>query len=65
MSADKKIARKDLPRPEENDVRHQNQEEYDEKPKDQKVAKEPGEASNRGNAKRRRVNYVIKDLPIY
>lgn len=68
MSADKKITRNDLPRPEKTDVRHQHQEEYDAKPKEPKAAKETKEsveAANRGNTKKRRVNYVIKDLPIY
>jgi len=54
MPADKKIDTDKLPRPEKEDRQHQNQEEFDDK---NKVVKE--------RTKSKKVNYVIRDLPIY
>jgi hypothetical protein len=54
MSADKKIDREKLPHPEKNDKRNKSQEEFDNKAKDDK-----------GRMKPKKVNYVVKDLPIY
>lgn len=54
MPADKKIDKDKLPRPEKEDKRHQSQEEFDDVNKVQKEKK--------GSKK---VNYVVKDLPIY
>jgi len=54
MPADKKINRDKLPHPEKEDKKGQNQEEFDDK---NKVIKE--------RMKSKKVNYVIKDLPIY
>jgi hypothetical protein len=54
MPADKKINKNNLPHPEKQDRKHKAQEEFDDK---NKVIKE------RTNSKK--VNYVIKDLPIY
>lgn len=57
MSADKKIKPSDLPRPEKTDVRNKGQEEFDEKGKNAN--------SNSEGAKKKKVNYVVRDLPIY
>ena len=57
MSADKKIKNSDLPRPEKPDERNKSQEEYDEKVKNTNQSRE--------NQKKRRINYVVRDLPIY
>lgn len=65
MSADKKISRKDLPRPEEKDIRHESQEEYDVKPTESKNGRDNRDSDRKVNMKKRGVNYVIKDLPIY
>lgn len=65
MSADKKISRKDLPRPEEKDTRHQSQEEYDLKQSEQRSNKDKRDSDRKVNMKKRGLNYVIKDLPIY
>lgn len=54
MAADKKIEREKLPHPEKNDKKNKSQEEYDEKRKNE-----------REHMRKRRVNYVVKDLPIY
>jgi hypothetical protein len=54
MAADKKIEREKLPHPEKNDKKHKSQEEYDEKKKNEKE-----------QIKNRKVNYIVKDLPIY
>ena len=54
MAADKKIAREKLPHPEKKDEKNKSQEEYDDKRKNQ-----------REQMKSRKVNYVVKDLPIY
>jgi hypothetical protein len=54
MPADKKIERDKLPHPEKNDKKHKSQEEFDQKTK---IEKE--------RTKARKVNYVVKDLPIY
>ena len=54
MPADKKINRDNLPKPEKTDKRYQSQEEFDDR---NKVEKQ--------KAKPKKVNYVIKDLPIY
>jgi hypothetical protein len=54
MAADKKIEREKLPHPEKNDKKHKSQDEYDEKKKNEKE-----------QMRNRRVNYVVKDLPIY
>jgi hypothetical protein len=54
MAADKKIEREKLPHPEKNEKKNKNQEEFDEKRK-----------KEREHIKNRKVNYVVKDLPIY
>lgn len=54
MPADKKINKENLPHPQKEDKRHQNQEEFDDKNKVQKERMKP-----------KKVNYVVKDLPIY
>jgi hypothetical protein len=54
MSADKKIEREKLPQPEKNDKQNKSQEEFDVKTK-----------NRQDKMKSRRVNYVVKDLPIY
>lgn len=54
MAADKKIERKKLPHPEKGDKKNKSQEEYDDKRKNE-----------REQMKNRKVNYVVKDLPIY
>lgn len=54
MAADKKIARDKLPHPEKNEKKNKSQEEFDEKGKTEKE-----------KMKSRKVNYVVKDLPIY
>jgi len=54
MPADKKIEHEKLPHPEKAEKRHKSQEEFDEK---RKLEKE--------KIKARKVNYVVKDLPIY
>jgi hypothetical protein len=54
MSADKKIQRDKLPHPEKDDKMNKSQEEFDNKAKDDK-----------GRAKPKKVNWVVKDLPIY
>jgi hypothetical protein len=54
MAADKKIERDKLPHPERNDKKGKSQEEYDDKKKNE-----------REQMKSRKVNYVVKDLPIY
>lgn len=56
--SDKKIERKDLPRPEKDDKRNKSQEEFDLKTSDN--------INDRSKIiKKKRVNYVVKDLPIY
>lgn len=57
MSADKKIDPADLPRPDKKEERLKGQEEFDDKAKERKQDLE--------KAKKSRVNYIIKDLPIY
>lgn len=54
--ADKKIKNGDLPRPERNDERHKSQEEFDEKAKNTQTKQE---------LKKKKINYVVRDLPIY
>lgn len=54
MPADKKIERDKLPHPEKSDKKNKSQEEFDDKAKEEKQ-----------KAKHRKVNYVVKDLPIY
>lgn len=54
MSADKKIQKDKLPHPAKENTRHKAQEEYDDKGRSAKAEK-----------KVKRVNYVVKDLPIY
>lgn len=54
MPADKKIDREKLPHPDKEDKRHQNQEEFDDKNKEVKQRMKP-----------KKVNYIVKDLPIY
>jgi hypothetical protein len=54
MAADKKIEREKLPHPEKSDKKNKSQEEFDEKRK-----------TEREQMKSRKVNYVVKDLPIY
>lgn len=54
MPADKKIDREKLPHPDREDKRHQNQEEFDDKNKEVKQRMKP-----------KKVNYIVKDLPIY
>jgi hypothetical protein len=54
MPADKKINREKLPHPEKTDKKHRGQEEFDDKNKDVKE-----------RTKTRKINYIIKDLPIY
>ena len=54
MAADKKIERDKLPHPEKNDKKNKSQEEFDEKAK-----------SDKDKTKSKKVNYVVKDLPIY
>ncbi len=54
MSADKKINREKLPHPVKEDTRNRSQEEFDDKSKKAKQKNKAG-----------RVNYIIKDLPIY
>ena len=53
MSADKKINKDKLPHPVGPDTRNKSQEEFDDKGKALK------------DKKSQRVNYVVKDLPIY
>jgi hypothetical protein len=55
MPADKKINRSTSPRPEKEDRKHTNQQDYQQKMKN----------DDREIGKPRRVTYVIKDLPIY
>lgn len=55
MPADKKIKPEKLPRPPDKPDKFRNQEEFDDKSRDEKARL----------AKPRRINYVIKDLPIY
>jgi len=52
--ADKKIDRDKLPHPEKNDKKNKSQDEYDDKAK-----------TERETGKSKKVNYVVKDLPIY
>jgi len=54
MAADKKIERDKLPQPEKNNRKNKSQEEFDEKAR-----------TDREKMKKRKVNYVVKDLPIY
>ena len=54
MSADKKIQKDKLPHPAKENTRHKAQEEFDDKGRNAK-----------GEKKVKRVNYVVKDLPIY
>ena len=54
MAADKKIERDKLPQPEKNERKNKSQEEFDEKTR-----------TDREKMKKRKVNYVVKDLPIY
>jgi hypothetical protein len=54
MPADKKIDRDKLPEPEKQNKKQKTQDEYDDRSKMQ-----------REKLKAKRVNYVIKDLPIY
>jgi hypothetical protein len=54
MAADKKIDREKLPHPEKNDKKNKSQDEYDDK-----------RNLERKHMKNRKVNYVVKDLPIY
>lgn len=54
MPADKKIKKDKLPLPEKEDKRHQSQEEFDDVNKVKKEKMKP-----------KKVNYVVKDLPIY
>ena len=53
MAADKKIERDRLPHPEKEDKKNKSQEEFDQKSKTDK------------DKQNRKVNYVVKDLPIY
>lgn len=53
--SDKKIERRDLPRPERDDVRNKSQEEFDQNKK----------MISNDRTKKKKVNYVVKDLPIY
>jgi hypothetical protein len=53
MPEDKKIDKDKLPRPEKEERKHQNQEEFDDKSKAVK------------HNKPKKTNYIIKDLPIY
>ncbi len=53
MSADKKINKDKLPHPVSPDAQNKRQEEFDDK---SKILKEK---------KTQRVNYIVKDLPIY
>ncbi len=54
MATDKKIDRDKLPHPEKHDKKNKSQEEFDDKAK-----------TEREKMKSRKVNYVVKDLPIY
>jgi hypothetical protein len=54
MPADKKISRDKLPHPEKDDKKNQSQEEFDDKNQQLKERMKP-----------KKVNYVVKDLPIY
>jgi hypothetical protein len=54
MAADKKIERDRLPHPEKEDKKNKSQEEFDEKAR-----------TDKEKSKNRKVNYVVKDLPIY
>ena len=54
MAADKKIPRDKLQQPEKHDRKNKSQEEFDEKAR-----------TDREKMKKRKVNYVVKDLPIY
>ena len=54
MAADKKIEREKLPHPEKSEKKHKSQEEYDDKRK-----------REREQMKSKKVNYIVKDLPIY
>ena len=54
MAADKKIERDKLPHPEKKDKNNKSQEEIDDKRKNERELR-----------KSKKVNYVIKDLPIY
>jgi hypothetical protein len=54
MAADKKIERDRLPHPEKPDKKNKSQEEFDEKSR-----------TDKEKSKNRKVNYVVKDLPIY
>jgi hypothetical protein len=53
MPADKKINRDKLPHPEKTDTKNKSQEEFDNKKADKE------------RVKSKKVNYVVKDLPIY
>jgi hypothetical protein len=53
MSADKKINKEKLPEPTKEDKRTRHQEEFDDKSRDLK------------HRKSKKVNYIVKDLPIY
>ena len=54
MAADKKIDHDKLPQPEKNNRKNKSQEEFDGKAR-----------TDREKMKKRKVNYVVKDLPIY
>ena len=54
MPADKKINKDKLPHPEKEDRKHQSQEEFDDRGKQM-----------REKSKTKKINYVVKDLPIY
>lgn len=53
MSADKKNNKEKLPEPAKENTRSRNQEEFDDKSREIK------------NRKAKKVNYIVKDLPIY
>ncbi len=53
MSADKKIKKEKLPEPVKEDNRHRSQEEFDDKSRAIR------------DRKAKKVNYIVKDLPIY
>ena len=58
MSPDKKIDSEKLPRPEKKDEQNKSQEEFDQKVNDNTALREK-------IMKKRRINYVVRDLPIY
>ncbi|MBL7699024.1 MAG: hypothetical protein JNK79_12745 [Chitinophagaceae bacterium] len=58
MSADKKIDATKLPRREKSDEKNKSQEEFDQKINDNNELREK-------MMKKRKINYVVRDLPIY